>query len=266
MPLFDITGRVAVVVGASGVLASAMARGLARAGARLALVGRSAERLGAVGLPEARVYLADATRRHELERARDEIVRDLGGVDVLVSAVGGNVATATTAEARPFFTIDPGAFEEVVRLNLMAGAVLPAQAFGPRLVESPHGGSIIHVSSMSALRPLTRVGGYSAAKAAVDSFTRWLAVELAADFGERIRVNAIAPGFFLTAQNRALLTTPDGGLTPRAQSILAHTPMRRFGTPDDLLGALIWLASDASRFVTGTVIPVDGGFSAFSGV
>jgi NAD(P)-dependent dehydrogenase (short-subunit alcohol dehydrogenase family) len=183
-----------------------------------------------------------------------------------VNAAGGNVKEATVSPEIPFFDLPVGALERVVALNLFAGAVLPAQVLGKMMVKNEGGGSIINISSMNAFRPLTRIAGYSAAKAAVSNFTQWLATHFAMEYNKALRVNAIAPGFFLTNQNRFLLTTETGELTARGKSIIAHTPMGRFGDPGDLIGACIWLASDASRFVTGAVIPIDGGFNAYSGV
>jgi NAD(P)-dependent dehydrogenase (short-subunit alcohol dehydrogenase family) len=191
----------------------------------------------------------------------------MGGVDILINGVGGNRKEATTGPELPFHDLPRAAIEEVMRLNFLGGAFLTAQAFAPQMVTKEGGGAIVNVSSMSAIRPLSRVPGYSAAKAAVESFTRWLAVHLAQEHNPRVRVNAVAPGFFLTSQNRFLLTEEaTGALTARGRAILDHTPMGRFGAPDDLVGTLIWLCSDAARFVTGITVPVDGGFSAYSGV
>ena len=190
-----------------------------------------------------------------------------GSFDILVNAVGGNKPAATTNDKTDFFNLDSKAVGDVMILNLMGGAMLPCQVFGPDLVNNENGGVIINISSMNAFRPLTRIPCYSAAKAAVSNFTQWLAVDMAQKYGEKIRVNAIAPGFFLTDQNRFLLTNEaDGSLTKRGEQILTHTPMGRFGDPEDLIGTLVWLCSDASKFVTGIVVPVDGGFSAYSGV
>ena len=173
---------------------------------------------------------------------------------------------ATTSEGLDFFDLPCDGLVKVVGLNLFGGAIFPSQVFGKIMVKNKNGGSIINISSMNAIRPLTRIPGYSAAKAAVSNFTQWLAVHFAREYNEKIRVNAIAPGFFLTAQNRYLLLGRNRMLTPRGKAIIAHTPMGRFGRPEELTGACIWLACDASRFVTGTIIPIDGGFNAFSGV
>lgn len=266
--LFRLDGRVAVVVGGTGVLGGAIARALGEAGAKVAIVGRkspeaAAAKLAADGVT-AQGFTADAMDRVALESARTAIVAALGEPDILVNAAGGNAPEATAGPDRSFFDLPLAGLEKVVALNLFAGAVLPCQVFGKAMAD--RGGSIINIGSMAAERPLTRVVGYAAAKAAVANFTRWLAVTMARDHGAKLRVNAIAPGFFLTDQNRFLLTKPEGGMTERGASIIAHTPMNRFGDPGDLAGAAVWLAGDASAFVTGTVIPVDGGFSAFSGV
>jgi len=270
---FRIDGRVAVVLGGGGVLGSAIARGLSAAGARIAVGDYVPESLDAAVASiqesggEARGYKVNALDKADLDRVCTEIVGELGGVNILVSAVGGNQQGATTSADLSFFDLPLDALEKVVALNLFAGAILPAQVFGRAMAESPEGGSIINISSMNAFRPLTRIPGYSAAKAAVSNFTQWLATHLAQEYNPRLRVNAIAPGFFLTEQNRYLLTDPaTGELTDRGKTIIAHTPMGEFGEPEDLVGATTWLASDASRFVTGVVVPIDGGFSAFSGV
>jgi NAD(P)-dependent dehydrogenase (short-subunit alcohol dehydrogenase family) len=207
----------------------------------------------------------DVMDRAALERARAAILRHFSAIDILINAAGGNRPAATTSGERAFFDLDPQAIEEVFSLNF-TGTLLASQVFGKSLVAQGHG-SIVNITSMNALRPLTRIPAYSAAKAAVANFTQWLAVHMAREYSARIRVNALAPGFFLTEQNRFLLTEQEtGAMTARGQAILDHTPMGRFGTPEDLVGTLLWLVSPASRFVTGTVIPVDGGFSAYSGV
>jgi len=270
--VFSLHGKTAVVLGGAGVLGASISKGLAGAGAKTAVVDISkdkAENLAAKIQEtniKAKGYQADAMNKDSLTNVRDEIARDFGKIDILVSAVGGNMPEATVSEQMDFFDIPTESLEKVVGLNLFGGAVLPAQIFGKAMVENQDGGSIINISSMTAIRPLTRVVGYSAAKAAVSNFTQWLAVHFAKQGFPKIRVNAIAPGFFLTEQNRYLLTNSEGALTPRGEAILQHTPMGRFGKPEDLIGAVLWLASDASEFVTGIVVPVDGGFSAFAGV
>jgi len=267
---FSLAGKIAIVTGGTGVLGGALARGLAAAGARVGILGRRAEpaalvaseitSAGGAALP----LMADVLDRAQLLAARDQIVAAWGGIDILINAAGGNLPAATVVGDRSFFDLSEDALDQVFRLNLN-GSILPAQIFGEVMAQRG-AGSIINISSMAAQKPLTRVVGYAAAKAAIDNFTKWLAVELAQKYGPALRVNAIAPGFFIGEQNRALLLNADDTLTPRGQLIVDHTPLRRFGEPDELVGAAIWLASDAARFVTGIVVPIDGGFSAFSGI
>jgi NAD(P)-dependent dehydrogenase (short-subunit alcohol dehydrogenase family) len=214
----------------------------------------------------AKGYYINVMDIEKIQFCRDEVIRDFGKVDILLNAAGGNMKEATTSEELKFFDLPLSALEKVIGLNLFGGAVLPSQVFGKDMIKNQDGGSIINISSMNAFRPLTRIPGYSAAKAAVSNFTQWLAVHFAQEYNKNLRVNAIAPGFFLTSQNRFLLTNKDGSLTPRGETIIAHTPMDKFGDPEDLIGVCVWLASDASKFVTGIIVPVDGGFSAFSGV
>ncbi len=266
---YDLTGRVAVVTGGSGVLGGAMAAGLAAAGARVAILGRRREaaesraaELRAAGA-DARALVADVLDEGALRAARDELVGAWGRVDILVNAAGGNVARART-DGVPPFAMPMDAFDEVVRLNLH-GTIAPSLVFGETMAAVGRG-AIINISSMAAAQAVSGVLGYSAAKAAVDNATRWLAVDLARRCGPGLRVNAIAPGFFLADQNRAVLVHADGSYTERARTVIARTPMGRFGEPSELVGALVFLASDAASFVTGVVLPVDGGFSAFSGV
>ena len=269
--LFGLDGRVAVVTGASGAIGSAIARGLGSAGARVALVARREEPLAAVARElteagvEAGAWTADVSDAARLAAVRQEVVARWGSVDLLLNVAGGNVAAATLRDDVSPFGLDVEAFRDVVELNL-AGTVAATAAFGPALTASPrYDRAIVNVSSMAASRAITRVGGYGAAKAGIESFTRWLAVEL----GRRampIRVNAVAPGFFVGEQNRALLLQPDGTPTERGRTIVGHTPLGRFGEPADLVSTVVWLCSPGARFVTGVVVPVDGGFSAFSGV
>jgi len=273
MQLFDLNGKNAVILGGGGVLGTAMAKGLADAGANVAVCDLRLEnaeqtvKMINAADKNLKAYKLNATDVEDLKRVCDAIVRDFGSIDILINAVGGNMKEATTDATRTFFDLPGEAIQKVVNLNLMAGAVLPSQIFGKVMVENPNGGVIINISSMNAFRPLTRIPGYSAAKAAVSNFTQWLATDIAREYKGKVRVNAIAPGFFLTDQNRFLLTDEKTGeLTQRGKTILEHTPMGRFGEPEDLIGTLVWLASDASKFVTGIVVPVDGGFSAFSGV
>lgn len=207
---------------------------------------------------------ADVLERDSLLRAREALIERWGRLDILVNGAGGNIPGATLTPETTFFDLAPEAFQQVVDLNLV-GTLLPTQLFGQMMAEQGSG-TVVNISSMAAQRAITRVAGYSAAKAAVENLTHWLAMELARQHGGGIRVNAIAPGFFVGEQNRRLLLNPDGSLTERGKTIIDHTPMGRFGEPEELLGTLLWLCSDASRFVTGVVIPVDGGFLSFSGV
>jgi NAD(P)-dependent dehydrogenase (short-subunit alcohol dehydrogenase family) len=274
-----LTGKVAVVTGGGGVLGSAFARELARAGAKVAIMNRTAEKAqtvvaaieaaGGTGL----AVPCDVLDKAAVEQAALIVKQKLGPCDILINAAGGNHPAAVSAkellnmeDENPlqgtFFDLKVEGFNAVFQLNFM-GTFIPTQIFAEQMLGRP-GASVINISSMSAYHPLTKVAAYSAAKAAVGNFTEWLAVHLA-DAG--IRVNAIAPGFFLTEQNRTLLTQPDGSFTARAEKIVAHTPMRRFGQPEELLGTLLWLADPrTSGFVTGIVVPVDGGFNAYAGV
>lgn len=266
---FSLRGKVAVVTGGYGVIGGSLAEALVDAGARVAVLGRKREaaerRVGTLRARggEAMALVASALDEGELKQARQALVAAWGGVDILVNAAGGNTARARTDKTAPF-TLPLDAFDEVLRLNLH-GTVYPTLVFGEAMAERGKG-SVVNISSMAAQRPLKGVAGYSAAKAGVDSFTRWLAVELARHCGPGLRVNAIAPGFFVTTQNRAVLVQDDGSPTERGKAILARTPMGRFGDPAELQGALLWLCSDAASFVTGVVIPVDGGFSADGGI
>ena len=265
--LFGLEGQVAVVTGASGVLGGAIARGLAAAGARVGLLARRREPLEALArsLGECSIAIeADVLDAAQLERARAMVLDRWGRIDALVNAAGGNVAAATVGE-RSFFELSATALDAVVKLNFH-GTVLPSQVFGTAMVgadEAARTRSIVNVSSLAAHRALTRVVGYGAAKAAVENLTRWLAVELAP---RGVRVNAVAPGFFVGEQNRALLFDESGVLSARGERIVAATPAGRFGEPHELAGTVVWLCSAAASFVTGVVIPVDGGFDAFGGV
>ncbi len=269
--LFNLQGQTAVITGGGGVLGSAMARALAAGGARVVVISlhsasaaNVAEAIRADG-GEAIELACDVMDRSALEQARAQIMQQYSAIDILINGAGGNRPAATTSAERSFFDLDTEAIEDVLNLNF-TGTLLTSQIFGRSMVEQGHG-VIVNITSMNALRPLTRIPAYSAAKAAVANFTQWLAVHMAQEYSAHIRVNAIAPGFFLTEQNRFLLTEVEtGALTPRGQAILSHTPLGRFGAPEDLIGTLLWLVSPASAFVTGTVIPVDGGFSAYSGV
>jgi NAD(P)-dependent dehydrogenase (short-subunit alcohol dehydrogenase family) len=272
---FDLTGQVAVVTGGTGVLGGEMARGLANAGAQVAILGRRAasaeamvRQIASAG-GEAMPVAADVTDTAQLEAAREQVLAEWGRLDILVNAAGGNMPAATVPDTGSIFDLGLDAFGAVLDLNL-TGTVRASVVFGQAMVrgESPEQrhGVIVNISSMTAQHAVTRVVGYSAAKAAVDNFTRWLAVELARKYGAGLRVNAIAPGFFISEQNRTLLLDSDGQLTERGRKIVEHTPAGRFGQPHELLSTLLWLCGPGAAFVTGIVIPVDGGFSAFSGV
>jgi len=269
--LYNITGKTAVVTGGAGVLCAGMCRALATAGARVAVLdlnGESAELLAAVICEEGGEALGvtcNVLDKASIESAAQIVLAKYKRVDILINGAGGNKPDATTSPEQAFFDLPAEALRWVFDLNLM-GTILPAQVFG-RLMAEQKSGVILNISSMNAFRPLTRIAAYSAAKAGVSNFTQWLAVHMAQEYSPGIRVNAIAPGFYLTEQNRFLLTEESGdGPTPRGQSIIDHTPLKRFGAPQDLLGALLWLVSPAAAFVTGVVVPVDGGFSAYSGV
>ena len=270
--LYDFSNRTALVTGGAGVLGSEIACALVGLNANVVLLDRDQDLAQKVieRFPKAvkgravRVF-GDVLKPETLQQAHETIQAEFGHVDILINGAGGNHPSATTKPDLSFFDLPLEALRHVGDLNLL-GTILPCQIFGRGMAERGEG-VILNISSMNAFRPLTRIPAYSAAKAAVSNFTQWLAVHMAQNYSPKIRVNAIAPGFFLTDQNRFLLTDKDtGDLTPRGQAILSHTPMNRFGTPEDLLGATMWLISPASAFVTGVVIPIDGGFSAFSGV
>lgn len=269
--LFDVADKCIAITGGAGVLCGQMARGLAARGAKIAVLDFNLDAAGAL-CGEIRAdggtavaVKVDVLEKDTVEAALAETVEKFGAVDVLVNGAGGNRKEATCVPPEStFFELPADAIRWVMDLNCM-GTILPSQVFGRHMAERSCG-VIINVSSMNAFRPLTRIAAYSAAKAAVSNFTQWLSTYMCQNHGPDIRVNAIAPGFFLTEQNRFLLTNEDGSATARGRQIIDHTPMGRYGRPDELLGTLVWLVSDAARFVTGIVVPVDGGFSAYSGV
>ncbi|MCU0503534.1 MAG: SDR family oxidoreductase [Anaerolineae bacterium] len=272
---YNFTGHTVVITGGAGILGGEMACALVGCGANVAVLDRDPkladrliERIKMIdkpGIGRLAVVYGDVLKKETLLQAEEIIRAELGTVDALINAAGGNRPTATTSPDLSFFDLPDDALRGVFDLNLL-GTIIPSQVFGRGMAERGEG-AILNISSMSAFRPLTRVLGYSAAKAGISNFTQWLAVHMAKEYSPRIRVNAIAPGFFLTEQNRYLMTDKETGeLTPRGKSVIAHTPMGRFGSPDELLGAVMWLLSPASSFVTGVVIPIDGGFDAFSGV
>jgi NAD(P)-dependent dehydrogenase (short-subunit alcohol dehydrogenase family) len=268
---YDFSDHTVLITGGAGVLGGEIACALVGCNANVVILDRDQElaqrvieRFSKVVKGRAiRVY-GDVLNLETLQQADETVKAEFGAVDVLINGAGGNHPSATTSADLSFFDLPAEALRQVEELNLL-GTILPCQVFGRGMAERGEG-VILNISSMNAFRPLTRIPAYSAAKAAVTNFTQWLAVHMAQNYSPRIRVNAIAPGFFIGQQNRRLLLNDDGTLTSRGQAILAHTPMNRFGTPEDLFGVTMWLISPASAFVTGVVIPIDGGFSAFSGV
>ncbi len=274
--LFKLEGQVAVVTGGGGVLCSALSRALGKAGVKVAVLDlfvEAAQKVvddivanGGEGAEYNAVAVkCDVLDKASVEAAKDVVLEKFGRVDILINGAGGNKRQATTGPDMPFFDLPADAVQWVFNLNFI-GTLLPSQVFG-KLIAAQGQGSIINISSMNAFRPLTKIPAYSAAKAAVSNFTQWLAVHMSQEYSTRIRVNAIAPGFFLTDQNRFLLTDEKTGvLTPRGQQIISHTPMGEFGAPEDLIGTVLWLLSPGARFVHGVVVPIDGGFAAYSGV
>ena len=267
--LFDLDGRVAAVSGGYGILGGVLASSLAAAGCKVAVIGRKREAAEEKAASirsaggEAIAVVADVIDEPAIRGACDEIVHAWGQVDILINAAGGNVPAARN-DNRSVFDVPMTAFDEVMRLNLH-GTVVPTMVFGRAMAERG-AGCIVNISSMAATQSLTGVLGYSIAKAGVESLTRWLSMDLARRYGSGMRVNAVAPGFFLGNQNRALLVNEDGSYTPRGRTVIDRTPMGRFGRAEELIGPVHWLCSDAASFVTGVVVPVDGGFSVFSGV
>jgi len=269
--LFNLSGQVAVVTGGGGVLCGALSRALGKAGVKVAVLDlfpegaqKVVDAIVAEG-GEAIAVKCDVLDKVSVEAAKDVVVEKYGRVDILINGAGGNKRQATTGPDMSFFDLPADAVQWVFNLNFI-GTLLPSQVFG-KLIAGQGQGSILNISSMNAFRPLTKIPAYSGAKAAVSNFTQWLAVHLSQEYSTHIRVNAIAPGFFLTVQNRFLLTDEKTGeLTPRGQQIISHTPMGEFGAPEDLIGTVFWLLSDSARFVHGVVVPIDGGFSAYSGV
>jgi NAD(P)-dependent dehydrogenase (short-subunit alcohol dehydrogenase family) len=267
---YDFTGKTVVITGGAGVLCGEIACALVGCNANVVILDRDPALADQVirrfdNNAKYLVVKGDVLDKDNLQQGAAEIVKHFGRIDFLINGAGGNNPKATTNPEQSFFNLPADSIKFVSDLNLL-GTILPSQVFGKYMVDQKEG-IILNVSSMNAFRPLTRIPAYSAAKAAVSNFTQWLAVHMAQEYSPNIRVNAIAPGFFLTEQNRFLLTDKEtGGLTQRGKKIMDHTPMGRFGKPEDLLGATLWLLSPASAFVTGVVLPIDGGFSAYSGV
>jgi len=269
--LFDLKDKVIAITGGGGVLCGVMAKSLAKAGAKVAVLDLAEDAAKKVvdeietQAGTAIVVVCNVLKKETLEAAKEKILAELGPVDILINGAGGNKKEATTSADMAFFDIPPEAIRFVFDLNVL-GTILVTQVFAKDMAVRGRG-VILNVSSMNAFRPLTKIAAYSAAKAAVSNFTQWLAVHMCQNYSKDIRVNAIAPGFFLTEQNRFLLTDEKTGEpTPRGKTIINHTPMGRYGEPEELVGAVTWLLSDAAKFVTGVVVPIDGGYSAFSGV
>lgn len=269
--MYDFTGKTVAITGGAGILGGEMACALVGCNANVAILDRDPKLADRflhripTSCGRASVIYADVLNKEVMNQTAEVVIREFGKIDCLINAAGGNKPQATTSADLSFFDLPKDALQFVFDLNII-GTILPSQVFG-KLMAQQKEGVILNISSMNAFRPLTRVPAYSAAKAGVSNFTQWLAVHMAQEYSPNIRVNAIAPGFFLTDQNRFLLTDEKTGeLTARGKAIIDHTPMNRFGTPEDLLGAVLWLLSPASAFVSGAVIPIDGGFSAFSGV
>jgi NAD(P)-dependent dehydrogenase (short-subunit alcohol dehydrogenase family) len=267
---YDFAGKTAVITGGSGALGGEMAAALVELGANVAILSRKtdlpSDLVAALekGSGTYCIIQADVLNRETLESAVQQVVSRYGRIDMLINAAGGNNPQATTTPTVPFFDLPGEALESVFDLNII-GTILPCQVVGKVMAQQGEG-VILNLSSMNAFRPLTRIPAYSAAKASVSNFTQWLAVHMAQNYSPKIRVNAIAPGFFIGNQNRALLLNEDGSLTARGQQIINHTPMGRFGDSKELLGTMLWLLCPASQFITGIIVPVDGGFSAYSGV
>ena len=267
---FSLEGKVIVVTGGTGILGNSFVNAIVEAGGAVGILGRNAEianeRADAINKNggKAIALIADAMDEAQLIAAREKIIAAFGKIDGLVNAAGGNMPDGVLQPDESIFEMKMDGMKKVLDLNLW-GTLIPTQVFGQAIADTGKG-TIVNISSMNSKKAVTKVLGYNMGKAAVDCYTQWFAVELANRYGDKIRMNALAPGFFLTEQNRNLLTTPDGGFTPRGQSVIKQTPFKRFGDPDELKGALVWLLSDASQFVTGAMICVDGGFSIFSGV
>ncbi|ANE49648.1 SDR family oxidoreductase [Flavisolibacter tropicus] len=270
MDQFSLSGKVIVVTGGTGILGGAFVDAIVEAGGTVGILGRQAqvaeERAAAITAKggEAIALVADVMNQEQLEQAKEKVLAAFGKIDGLVNAAGGNMPDGVLQPDEDVFSMNMDGMRKVMDLNLW-GTLLPTQVFGKAISQTGKG-SIVNISSMNSKRAITKVLGYNMGKAAVDCYTQWFAVELGKRYGDKIRMNALAPGFFLTEQNRNLLTKPEGGYTERGELVIRQTPFKRFGSPDELKGALVWLLSDASQFVTGAMICVDGGFSIFGGV
>ncbi|SNC77684.1 NAD(P)-dependent dehydrogenase, short-chain alcohol dehydrogenase family [Hymenobacter gelipurpurascens] len=268
---FSLQGKVIVVTGGTGILGQSFIDGIVEAGGTVGILGRNAEvaqqRAQAINEQGGRALalVADVLEEDQLRAACQQLMQAYGRIDGLVNAAGGNGPDGVLDPAEDVFKMNLAGMKRVMDLNIW-GAVLPTQVFGEAMSQSGDRGSIVNISSMNSKRAITKVLGYNMGKAALDCYNQWFAVEMANRYGDKLRMNALAPGFFLTEQNRSLLTTPEGGFTARGELVIKQTPFKRFGHPDELKGALVWLLSDASQFVTGSMICVDGGFSIFGGV
>jgi NAD(P)-dependent dehydrogenase (short-subunit alcohol dehydrogenase family) len=268
---FSLAGKVIVVTGGTGILGNSFINGIVEAGGAVGILGRNekvaSQRADAINKNggKAIALVADAMNVEQLRAAKDKLVDAFGRVDGLVNGAGGNMPEGVLQPDEDIFNMNLEGMKSVMDLNVW-GTLYPSQVFGEAIVKTTGKGSIVNISSMNSKRAITKVLGYNMGKAAVDCYNQWFAVELANRYGDAIRMNALAPGFFLTEQNRYLLTKPEGGYTPRGELVIRQTPFKRFGHPDELIGALVWLLSDASAFVTGSMICVDGGFSIFGGV
>lgn len=266
---FSLQGKAVIVTGGTGILGGSFIKGIAAAGGAVGILGRNEEvaQARATAINEqggkAIALVADVMQEAQLNAARDKMLDTFGRIDGLVNGAGGNMPEGVVPPGGDIFALNMEGMRKVMDLNLY-GTLIATQVFGRSIAE--HGGSIVNISSVSSTSAITRVLGYSMGKSAIDSYTRWFALELANRYGDKVRMNALVPGFFLTEQNRTLLTNPDGNFTSRGELIVQNTPFKRLGDPDELIGALVWLLSDAASFVTGTTINVDGGFLAFSGV
>ncbi len=267
--MFELNDRVIVLTGSTGVLGGSIAKSLAKEKSIVIVLGRNEALLKSLTLElnvfsESNYFVVDVLSKEALIKVKEKIIQKWGRVDALINAIGGNLPGAVVGEDQSLFDLAEDDFDEVVDLNLK-GTLLPSLVFG-EVMKDQGKGSIVNYSSMAVDRTITRVAGYSASKAAMENFTRWMAVEMALRYGDGVRVNAIAPGFFIGKQNKKLLLNEDGSLTERGEKIIRNTPMKRFGKAEELSGAIHFLCSDSARFITGIVLPVDGGFSAYSGV
>ena len=267
--MFSLQNKVIILTGSTGSLGGSLALSLAKSKAKIILLGRNQDLLNILvtklsSLTEVSSYIVNVMNRESLERVKNSVINKYGQIDVLINAVGGNLPGAVISDDQSIFDLSETDFDEVVDLNLK-GTLLPSIVFGKPMSEKGKG-TIVNYSSMTVKQALTRVVGYSAGKAAMENFTRWMAVEMAIKYGDGIRVNAVAPGFFIGKQNQKLLLNDDGSLTERGRKIIQNTPMKRFGKPEELSGAIHFLCSESASFITGIVLPIDGGFSAFTGV